>query len=280
MRMLDILKIMNPGLDVTKAKLHLAYRSTTLGMEAIDIYLAGRFNEWQCWNNPGSFNRELVISLIGLPPRPYTKWLFAGIHRCYGGEESIWAETNTYEYRHNMTEEQDYNEMNGRLVVDFERPGGQLAYLVAENWIDGIDVSEIYPRRHSIGEFAGFKAVNLSRQQLELVFHESLDSWRAALSSVAGVYLISDMKTGKSYVGSAYGEGGIWGRWSEYVKTGHGSNVELQNLLDDEGIEHAENFRYAILEISDVLTTEKEIRQRESHWKDILMTRSHGLNAN
>lgn len=28
-----------------------------------------------------------------------------------------------------------------------------------------------------------------------------------------GVYLISDTYTGKLYVGSAYNENGIWGRW-------------------------------------------------------------------
>ena len=279
MRMLDILMTMNPKLDPDKAKLHIATHSPNLGREAIDIYFSGEFNEWQSWNEPESFNRDLVISLICLPPRSDNKWLFAGIHRCEGGETRYSAEMDYTGYRHNLTEEKEYEEMNGRLVVTFERPS-RMPYLVAGNWFDDIHVSEIYPKRHSIGEFPGFKAVNLSRENLELIYQESLESWRVALSNVAGIYLIADTSTGKLYVGSAYGEGGIWGRWSEYVKSGHGNNVELENLLEEGGIDYTRNFRYAILEISDVLTSNDEIFDRESHWKQLLMSRSYGLNAN
>ena len=108
----------------------------------------------------------------------------------------------------------------------------------------------------------------------------SPESWRTALSSVAGVYLISDTVSGKFYVGSAYGEGGIWSRWSEYADDGHGGNVELKKLLADEGIKYSENFRYSILEIADLHDSQDTILQRESHWKDILMSRIYGLNAN
>ena len=107
-----------------------------------------------------------------------------------------------------------------------------------------------------------------------------MDSWRASLSNVAGVYLISDNATGKLYVGSAHGESGIWGRWAEYVENGHGNNVKLEELLDEGGAEYARNFNYAVLEVSDLLTTREEIEERESHWKEILKTRSYGLNAN
>jgi hypothetical protein len=54
-----------------------------------------------------------------------------------------------------------------------------------------------------------------------------------ALASVAGVYLISDTLTGKLYVGSATGEGGIWGRWCQYVD-GHGHNIQLKRLVGAE----------------------------------------------
>ena len=279
MWLLDILKILNPSFDSAKAKLHIATHSPSLGMEAIDIYLAGYFDEWQRWNEPGSFNRELVVSLISLPPRSDHRWVFAGIHRCEGGEIGHSAQLNYTGYRHNLTEVKDYEEMNGRLVVILkDRP--RKAYLRAENWINDIFVSELYPKRYSIGEFPGFKAVNLSREQLELIFQESLESWRVALSNVAGIYLIADNATGKLYVGSAHGESGIWGRWSEYVENGHGDNVKLKELLDEGGSEYTRNFRYAILEVSDLLTTREEIEDRETHWKEILVTRSYGLNAN
>ena len=279
MNMLQFLQAMNPSFDPEDAKLHLATHSETLNRQAIDIYTAGEFDEWQRWNNPGSFNRDYVISLISLPPRESGRWLFAGIHRCLGGEETYRPETDRDEYKHNLTEEQHYAEMNGRLVVEFERIFRQ-PYAIAANWIRDIMVREIYAKRLSIGEFPGFKAVNISRVQLGIIFDESLESWRAALSNVAGVYLIMDTATGKPYVGCAYGDEGIWGRWSEYADTGHGGNIELQKLLKENGSDYVKKFRYSILEVSDPNSSDDEIREREDHWKEVLMTRIYGLNAN
>ncbi len=54
-------------------------------------------------------------------------------------------------------------------------------------------------------------------------------SWINALSSVNGVYL-KYKKDGRLYVGSAYGKGGILGRWSGYAKSGHAGNKLLKDL--------------------------------------------------
>jgi excinuclease UvrABC nuclease subunit len=43
-------------------------------------------------------------------------------------------------------------------------------------------------------------------------------TWVTSLSSVNGVYLIQDKETDKLYVGSAYGDNGIYGRWASYSK--------------------------------------------------------------
>ena len=274
--MFDLLRTMNPNLNPAEAKLHLA---TWNGVEQpLDVYLAGNFNDWQRWQNAKNFERKFVITLIDIPHQA-NKWLFAGVYRSSGSVRK-WSEEYKKNYNwYELTEEQTYKEMNGRLVVTFSRPG-RMSYLLAEKWGDRISLSEIYPERQSIGEFPGFKAINLTKDQLKLIIRRSPESWRTALSSVAGVYLISDSRTGKFYVGSAYGEGGIWHRWAEYADNGHGGNVELKKLLADEGLQYATNFRYSILEISDLHDSQDNILQRESHWKDILMSRTYGLNAN
>ena len=164
-------------------------------------------------------------------------------------------------------------------VMDcFDRPRGLPS--VSEDCLIYLCVNTLYAEWQSVGEFPGFKAVNLTKAQLELIVHRAPESWRTALSNVAGVYLISDTITGRFYVSSAYGEGGIWHRWSAYANSGHGGNVELKELLADEGVEYAENLRYSILEISDLHDSQDSILKRESHWKDILMSRIYGLNAN
>ena len=114
----------------------------------------------------------------------------------------------------------------------------------------------------------------------DIIIQEDNEAWKAALSGVVGVYVIVDSETGKLYIGSANSEMGIWGRWCEYSATGHGGNRELRKLLAAKGNDYAENFQYGILEIADTHATAEHIFQRESRWKTLLMTRTHGYNAN
>ena len=84
----------------------------------------------------------------------------------------------------------------------------------------------------------------------------------------------------KALIGSAYGEGGIWGRWCVYASVGHGNNKELRDLLAEKGESHATNFRFSILEVLDILATDKEVLEREVHWKNALMSKEFGYNSN
>jgi hypothetical protein len=140
-------------------------------------------------------------------------------------------------------------------------------------------VHEIRAEPMHLEEFPGFKKVDLEFPDLEVIVRQNTTSWRTVLSNVAGVYLISDPDSGKLYVGSATGEGGIWSRWCQYVD-GHGNNVELRKLVGELGKERARGFRFSILEIADLHASLEEVLARESHWKRILLSRSHGFNAN
>jgi hypothetical protein len=100
------------------------------------------------------------------------------------------------------------------------------------------------------------------------------------LSNVKGIYIIVDTLTGKQYVGSAYGDECIWQRWSNYAKDGHGGNVELKELLKANGEEYKYNFKYSILEVCNMNLGNEYIISRETHWKEVLLTRTFGLNKN
>ena len=121
--------------------------------------------------------------------------------------------------------------LDGRLIVRFERPGRQ-AYLLGENWAQKIEVAEILAEKRHGAEFPGFRRAMLTKKALDIVVKQRIESWRSALASVAGVYVIADRQNGKLYVGSATGEGGIWDRWKAYAETGHGDNKELKDLLN------------------------------------------------
>ena len=73
---------------------------------------------------------------------------------------------------------------------------------------------EILRERYSGRSFPGYEDIDLSFEELEtLTKNERLD-WKGAPESVKGIYLIADTITGKRYVGSAYGDFGIWSRCS------------------------------------------------------------------
>lgn len=273
MRLFDILRLALPSLKAETCKIHLAVCNGN--EDPLELFLAGRFPEWQRWQNSKNFERAYIVSLIKLEGR--NRWLFAGVHSTDGYET---GRAGVAFYYH--TEElKETESLSGRVVVSFERPGRQ-SYLNAENWEDRMTVSELLPGRLTVEAFPGFTSVLVSMAKLALIVSQQLESWKSALSSVAGVYLITDTKTGRHYVGSAYGAGGIWVRWTQYVETGHGHNRELRLLLDREGAEYSDRFQFAILETADSNASTDEVLARETHWKDALCSRqSHGgYNAN
>lgn len=269
MRLVDFVSLMDPEVTPEKTKLHLA---TSNGEEdPLDVYRAGGFDEWQRRQTRRNFERPFIIALIALAGAH--RWLYSGV---YASEGCDWDDNRRIFY-YRLQERHLCSEFNGRLVAKFARPGRQ-SYLNADSWADQLQVNEILPERVSVVPFPGFKAVDLARIELDALVMHGTEAWKTALSSVAGVYLISDHTSGKLYVGSATGEGGIWQRWCQYSATGHGGNVELMPLVQNEG---ANGFRFSILEIADLHASAGDILQRESHWKKVLLSRTpRGLNSN
>ena len=69
--------------------------------------------------------------------------------------------------------------------------------------------------------FPGFDRLILNYAQLQAVMREHrYASWRTALSSVIGIYLITDTLDGRQYVGKADGAESIRQRWSQYAVNG------------------------------------------------------------
>jgi len=98
--------------------------------------------------------------------------------------------------------------------------------------------------------------------------------WSATLSQWRGVYYIFDTSDGKGYVGSAYGESNLLGRWQDYAARGHGGNRLLRRR-------NPQNFRFSILELVSPSADAADVIRLETTWKERLHTRQpHGLNEN
>ena len=151
-----------------------------------------------------------------------------------------------------------------------------------EPYYDDLTVYEILREPYTGRSFSGYEEIDLSFEELEALIRNNRPDWRISLESVKGVYLITDAQTGRRYVGSAYGDQGIWSRWCQYVECGHGGNVELRPLTNDSNLEYARtNFRFALLEHYLNRTSDEVILAREAYWKRILLTRGEqGLNRN
>ncbi|GAA3326073.1 GIY-YIG nuclease family protein [Paeniglutamicibacter sulfureus] len=137
--------------------------------------------------------------------------------------------------------------------------------------------------------FPGFDGVLLPYHQLrDMVEDPRYADWRAALSEVQGIYLITDSTNGKQYVGKADGAERILGRWTAYARDGHGGNVALRELAhhsaDGEAAgtktDHARHFVFSLLRVFGPSTPSSEVNTAESHYKEALMTRAFGLNRN
>ena len=157
------------------------------------------------------------------------------------------------------------NDYCGRLVVDWGP--GRRAWV---QWASSKDKPILEIRRSAVEPpFPGF--LNF-RERLSLLAAVP-SSWRQALSAVKGVYLLVCPETGRRYVGSAGGNAGFWGRWEEYAASGHGGNRRMIDIPSSD-------YQATILEVASSSASPEELLAMETRWKDKLITRQFGLNAN
>lgn len=168
----------------------------------------------------------------------------------------------------------EYEKYFGRLIIKFKNTS-QNMIRTAVSVFDQCEVVQILPDTFDNDIFPGYDKVNLSWLELSRVLEK--ESWKTALQNQKGIYLITDATTGKKYVGAAYGEHMILGRWRSYIKTGHGGNSGLKNLEFDY---IKKNFKYSILDIYKSTTDDNIIIERENWWKEVLQTRQFGYNEN
>ena len=264
----DILSIAAPE----EYKLHLACWNGE--RHPLDVYVADPAN-WLGWNEwrgrKNDWTRPRILSFMEFYPKS-DAWLFGGVF------EVLERRADSYK----LQPEARFEKFVGRLVASFRRYQGMRGRAFRlESYLDQFTVAEILPRVYSGESFPGFEWIDHDFGTLEAVIRSERPDWKAALENVKGVYLLADKSNGKKYVGSAYGDAGIWSRWSCYIGTGHGWNDELVKLFRSKGPKYArENFRFSILEIMLKSSSDDAVQAREAHWKRVLLTREYGYNKN
>ncbi len=275
LKMTSVLSLAHELGPLQNYKLHLAAWNGF--NDPLQVFLAGNFQEWQSWQTKENFKRKNILSLVKLPTA--NTWLFVGIYRSKGCLYEFETGANKKIPHYATAIVPEYQDLAGRLIVSFNRKGRN-SYRLLEKCAEQISVVSLRDKPLEFQEFPGYGNFKLSMRELGIVIGEGLSTWRGALSSVAGIYLITDTASGKHYVGMASGRGGFWQRWTEYYETGHGNNKALKALLHSRGNAYTQNFLFSILEVADTGQSEETLVNRESHWKEILCSREHGFNEN
>ena len=179
-------------------------------------------------------------------------------------------------YFYSLKRDERFDDLRDRLIIDWGQ--GTLAWVQK---LDNKPVLEIKEPGRSLPPFEDYLEFSLTYAELQDQFakEEAHRDWRIPLSSVAGVYLVLAEDSGDLYIGSAYGESGIWGRWRNYASSGDGGNVKLTKLIQ-ENPAYPERFRFSVLQILPRTMAREEVIKRETLYKDKLGSKAHGLNSN
>lgn len=281
--MIKLHELLNiPKEDFKEYKVHFA-----IGLhnrrEPYNAFIIDEFKEWQEQQTGKNWSRPYILSLVY-----YEKdiWMFGGVYKVLPippvpiENDNGWK---GWKYETELTDRA--TEYIGRAFFKFKkefRASYPTLELDPKNGepIAEMPLSHILDKRVALTDFLGFDQVNIDYKTLKYIVADNITSWKSALSNVKGVYLIVDTLSGKQYVGSAYGDECIWQRWANYAKDGHGGNVELKELLKNNGAEYKYNFKYSILEVCNMNLGNEYIINRETHWKEVLLTRQFGLNKN
>lgn len=284
-RFTDFMPVPDPSL--TKVKFNI--RAGRGGAAAWDLLLADDPEEWlnmsrhrerHMNNNLG--NAQYLLAFAQYYPYGPQYFIFGGFFRVSPVVPEVIGGIG-----YHLDPLAHYSSYEKRLIIKLARPIGRDLYL---RKYEGLQDSLLSPVVHELapdtklGTFPGYQNVRLRHHELQRIIANDEPSWKDALSSVKGVYVITDLSDGRLYVGSAAGEAnGLWQRWSGYAHLRNltGGNRELESLRDTLGDAHiVANFQYSILEIFDPKTKSETVLQRESFWKLALDSRRHGMNRN
>lgn len=264
----EVLKLDN--IENVKIRFNLMFRDNWNPIEIfkqddIEILLEGQY--WNYKSSKSYKNGQITIGFIRLNNHD-NLWLLFHVGK-------ITKDLNRFNgigYEYEILPE--YEKYLGRLIIKYKNKS-QTMIRKAISVIDECEVAQILPDTFDNDIFPGYDNVDITWKELSRVI--SKESWKTALQNQKGVYLIKDNSNGKMYIGSAYGENMILGRWKSYVKTGNGGNSELKKLNFDY---IKKNFNYSILDIFKSSTDDKIIILREGWWKSVLLTRKYGYNKN
>lgn len=233
--------------------------------------------EWLLWQEKRRYFRKGQIAICFLKISSDT-WLMTAVKRIL---KELDVDPNKGGVGYDAQDVEQYKKYCGRLIIKYHNASRTMGRKFTSVMQD-LEVLEILNDQFTGDDFPGYENIRLSYRQLKNIIDRQLPGWIAALQNQKAVYLITDTKTGKLYVGSATAQYGmLLQRWSDYLQNGHGGNEGLAEIVRKKGFDYIkENFIYSVLENYNARVDDDYIRKRETWWKDTLCTKEFGYNKN
>ena len=218
-------------------------------------------------------NVDYIVSFIG---EESTSSRFVGVYKNNGILQMLPDYKGESLARFDIQEISGFELLKERVIIDWNNP---VQWLQHYNAMPVIRIDRGL-MENNLPVFVRYEDVMLNYTQLKAIINSNNPEWKSRLESCNCIYLILDKSNGKQYVGSTYNTKGIWGRWSEYAKTGHGDDVELKKCIDSDPKYAEKNFQWCILETLPIKILQDQAIERESLYKRKLGTRIYGHNKN
>jgi len=254
----------------------------------VELLQQGLLETYQAYQSKPVFHKaERIISLYGLESG--TRARFFGVFRNEGWNDSRkkppvtphpweteWRDHTKFFYR--LKREPGFERLEERVIVEWGP--GALAWCQRFAKANK-PVLEITAPGRTLPPFSDYPEFSISYNELLDLYRDedAHREWRARLSAVAGVYMILAEGSGELYIGSATGAEGIWGRWRDYAKSGHGNNELLRQLIASNR-RYPEALRFSILQIVPKSMSREDVIEREARFKTKLGSRAYGFNLN
>lgn len=218
-------------------------------------------------------NVDYLVSFIG---EESTSSRFVGVYKNNGILQMLPDDKGEAYARFDIQEIPGFELLKERVIIDWNNP---VQWLQHYNEMPVIRIDRGL-MENNLPVFVRYEDVVLNYIQLKTIINSNNPEWKSRLESCNCIYLILDKSNGKQYVGTTYNTKGIWGRWSEYAKTGHGDDVELKKCIESDPKYAEKNFQWCILETLPIKILPEQAIERESLYKRKLGTRIYGHNKN
>ncbi|MDR4191482.1 GIY-YIG nuclease family protein [Bacillus cereus] len=284
---LDML-LKNKKLDLTKeikTARHINRGDKENPVDIHQLYQTGYLDEFQSFQELNVFKGcKYILSFLALE-KGVSLFIGAyevlGVNRVNGLPDTIDAPyrgiaKTKAKYHYDLEKLTGFEDIEGRLIVNNVQ-----YYPWYGTYKHNCEVIQMMP--------PGYTGIAPDYLDMNLPFYKVVElcnspysnpSWYDKLSSVKGIYLILDEYDGKMYIGAAYGEKGIWGRWRDYAKSnGTGGNKLLKEIIQDAPY-RSQRFRFSILQVFPMNVRKEDIQEKERIWKSKLGSMSFGLNLN